>query len=85
MEKIGIFVVGHFTVDVTFFLPTHLSQPSYQEDNIAAKQNTQGNKNKVTKEKTRFQRQKEGMQAMGKLRFSLVTGGTCSCRSERWP
>uniref|UniRef100_A0A8B9UTL6 Bromodomain adjacent to zinc finger domain protein 1A n=1 Tax=Anas zonorhyncha TaxID=75864 RepID=A0A8B9UTL6_9AVES len=34
------------------------------EDNIAAKQNTQGNKNKVTKEKTRFQRQKEGMQAM---------------------
>ncbi|KAM9190936.1 bromodomain adjacent to zinc finger domain protein 1A isoform 2-T2 [Mergus octosetaceus] len=32
------------------------------EDNIAAKQNTQGNKNKVTKEKTRFQRQKEAFE-----------------------
>lgn len=40
----------------------------FQEDNITAKQNTQGNRSKVAKEKTRFQKQKEDMQAMGKLR-----------------
>ncbi|XP_052552797.1 bromodomain adjacent to zinc finger domain protein 1A isoform X3 [Tympanuchus pallidicinctus] len=34
------------------------------EDNITAKQNTQGNRSKVAKEKTRFQKQKEDMQAM---------------------
>ncbi|OXB83932.1 UNVERIFIED_CONTAM: hypothetical protein H355_009416 [Colinus virginianus] len=34
------------------------------EDNITAKQNTQGSRSKVTKEKTRFQKQKEDMQAM---------------------
>ncbi|XP_071665496.1 bromodomain adjacent to zinc finger domain protein 1A isoform X2 [Patagioenas fasciata] len=34
------------------------------EDEITAKQNTQGNKNKVPREKTRFQKQKEDMQAM---------------------
>ncbi|XP_072194519.1 bromodomain adjacent to zinc finger domain protein 1A isoform X2 [Excalfactoria chinensis] len=34
------------------------------EDSITAKQNTQGNRSKVAKEKTRFQKQKEDMQAM---------------------
>ncbi|XP_076201138.1 bromodomain adjacent to zinc finger domain protein 1A isoform X1 [Aptenodytes patagonicus] len=34
------------------------------EDEITAKQNTQGNKSKVAREKTRFQKQKEDMQAM---------------------
>ncbi|XP_021257332.1 bromodomain adjacent to zinc finger domain protein 1A, partial [Numida meleagris] len=34
------------------------------EDNITAKQNTQGSRSKVAKEKTRFQKQKEDMQAM---------------------
>ncbi|NXW94953.1 BAZ1A protein, partial [Alopecoenas beccarii] len=34
------------------------------EDEITAKQNTQGNKSKVPREKTRFQKQKEDMQAM---------------------
>lgn len=51
----------------SFFQPP---RPSilFQEDNITAKQNTQGNRSKVAKEKTRFQKQKEDMQAMGKLR-----------------
>ncbi|NXK27058.1 BAZ1A protein, partial [Arenaria interpres] len=34
------------------------------EDEVPAKQNTQGNKSKVAREKTRFQKQKEDMQAM---------------------
>ncbi|XP_075007772.1 bromodomain adjacent to zinc finger domain protein 1A isoform X1 [Calonectris borealis] len=34
------------------------------EDEITAKQNTQGNKSKVAREKTRFQKQKEDTQAM---------------------
>ncbi|NXW30253.1 BAZ1A protein, partial [Phaetusa simplex] len=34
------------------------------EDEIPAKQSTQGNKSKVAREKTRFQKQKEDMQAM---------------------
>ncbi|XP_009866739.1 PREDICTED: bromodomain adjacent to zinc finger domain protein 1A, partial [Apaloderma vittatum] len=34
------------------------------EDEITAKQNTQGNKSKVAREKTRFQKQKEDMQTM---------------------
>lgn len=56
-----------------------------QEDDITAKQNTQGNKSKVAKEKTRFQKQKEDMQAMGKLRFSPVTSRTSFCSSESRP
>ncbi|XP_075281440.1 bromodomain adjacent to zinc finger domain protein 1A isoform X1 [Opisthocomus hoazin] len=38
------------------------------EDEITAKQSIQGNKSKVAREKTRFQKQKEDMQAMAKLK-----------------
>lgn len=50
-----------------------------------AKRNPQGNKTKVAREKTRFQKQKEDMQAMGKLRFSLMTSRTSFYRSESRP
>ncbi|NXS94726.1 BAZ1A protein, partial [Jacana jacana] len=46
------------------------------EDEIPAKQNNQGNKSKVAREKTRFQKQKEDTQAMGKLKFSPMSSRT---------
>lgn len=66
-----------------FFLP--LLWILYQEREITAKQNIQRNKSKVTKEKPRFQKQKDDVQAMGKLRFSSMTSKISFYKSESRP
>lgn len=85
VEKFGISFAGHFTVVVMlFFFPIHL-QILCQEDNIKPKQNTPGNKSKVSRERARFQKQKEDVQAIGKSKFTHMTSRTSFCRFESRP
>lgn len=51
-----------------FFFPLHL-QILYQEDSNTPKQNTPGSKRKVSRERAKFQKQKEDVQAIGKPEF----------------